>query len=79
MTTKTRRLTKLQRDLDQNGDILTQGFSPELITSVAATSYNTPDDLPGVNVAGSLALVQSNDTLYFNDGNGWYAVSKYSS
>lgn len=79
MTTKTRKLTKLQSSLNQDGDILTQGFSAELSTPVTATSYNTPDDLPSVNVSGSLALVQSNDTLYFNDGNGWYAVSKYSS
>ena len=79
MTTKTRKLTKLQSNLNQDGDILTQGFSAELSTPVAATSYNTFNDLPSVNVAGSLALVQSNDTLYFNDGNGWYALSKYSS
>jgi len=77
MTTKTRKLTKLQSSLNQDGDILTQGFSAELSTSV--TVYNTPDDLPGVNVAGSLVLVQSNDTLYFNDGNGWYNVALNSS
>ena len=78
MTTKTRKLTKLQNSLDANGDINTSGFSAAVVSAPKATVYNTIDDLPGVNVSGSLGLVLSNTGLYFNDGNGWYLVSKYS-
>lgn len=73
MTTKTRRLTKLQSSLNQDGDTTNESFN---LLFEKASKYDTVDDLPAA-VAGSLALIDNTNILYFSDGNGWYIVSKF--
>lgn len=76
MISKSRRLSKLAPSLNTDGNTTNESFSSLINFETKANKYDTVDDLPAP-VAGSLALIDNTNILYFSDGNGWYIVSKF--
>ena len=73
---KARSFTKLAKDIDTDGNILTSGFASSVEFGASVEVYDSIGLLPYTNnTAGDQAFVKSSNRLYIWQGSGWYNVA----